>query len=34
LARLDSLVNFVKRERRKGKRKEEMGEFGQNSFEF
>jgi hypothetical protein len=31
---LDFLVDFVKRERRKGKRIEEMGEFGRNSFEF
>jgi hypothetical protein len=31
---LDSLVSFVKRERIKGKRKEKMGEFGRNSFEF
>jgi hypothetical protein len=31
---LDSLVGFVKRERRKEKRRRKIDEFGRNSFEF
>jgi hypothetical protein len=31
---LDSLVSFVKRERRKEKRRRKIDEFGRNSLEF